>query len=812
MKNLIVFFLLLSSTVATAATKYAVANGLWSSTTSVWATTRGGAAGANVPLQTDTVIIPNSITVTVDVDGQKCYKIIVESGGTLTCNASNIASGNQKDLRVYGIGTVVTNDGIFGTGTDGLNINLYYSTGSATVTFTGTQQIKLAKLTSNYNAMNVVLNSDMLITYQAGATNGGTGIVFEGSAVTKSISSLTINAGYTLSFGPYSRLCYGGSNSYESQMSHSITINGVVNTCSNSDFILYTGTGYTTTLTIGSTGQLNIGKNCYPTAPISGVSASIINIGIINAGTSGSGIIDFRSAIVTGAGSFNLLSGATLRIGGSLGLDPTNGPIRTTRTFPSTANYDYAGTGAQVTGSELPASVSNLYITNPSGVTLSQSVSVNALTMRKGNLALGANTLAYGTPGSLSYVDSSAQTTDDVVFPASGGPKALIVNKTSIVPANLGTLTLHASRSLSDGLTLTSGLLTLGTNNLTLGTAALVSGGSATSYVDVSGSGVFKRELAADGAYAFPIGNTGYSPVTLTFTSAGYSSASVDVDAFNAKHGSNTSSTDYIKRYWNVSATGISGGSYNADFVYTDGDTVGTETNLTLGQHDGLQWKVVGTVNPTTNTLSATGLTSFSDFTGGEAAALPVQLASFVGSYVGNNAKLEWSTVSEVNNYGFNVQRKSGSEFVTVGFVAGKGTTLEPQSYSFVDENESGVAEYRLEQIDNNGLKNYFGPIYLNPNSVDDKMVPAVFALNQNYPNPFNPTTNITFSLANSGYTTLKVYNILGNEVATLFNGNAEVGKLYSVKFDATKLSTGMYIYRLQNGNSVEVKKLTLVK
>jgi hypothetical protein len=192
---------------------------------------------------------------------------------------------------------------------------------------------------------------------------------------------------------------------------------------------------------------------------------------------------------------------------------------------------------------------------------------------------------------------------------------------------------------------------------------------------------------------------------------------------------------------------------------------------------------------------------------------LPIQLASFVGSFVGNGtAKLEWETISEVNNYGFNVQRlnEASKNFETIGFVEGKGTTLESQSYEYIDV-QAGTS-YRLEQIDNDGLTTYYGPIMLNPNNVGDESVPAVFALNQNYPNPFNPSTTISFSLANSGNTTLKIYNVLGNEVATLFNGNAEAGKLYNVKFDATKLSTGMYIYKLQNGTSVKVRKLTLVK
>jgi hypothetical protein len=479
--------------------------------------------------------------------------------------------------------------------------------------------------------------------------------------------------------------------------------------------------------------------------------------------------------------------------------------------FVGTSQQDWSGSGT-LSFSVFPGTFN---VNNPSGLKLSSNRVIGAATggsiilkMSQGALTLNSATLSYAATGILNYAGSSVQTTTDAEFPLSSGPANLLINN------NAGVV-LHASRTLNGALTLTNGRLTLGSNNLTLGTSATVGGGSTTSYIDVSGSGVFKRGLAADGAYAFPIGNAGYSPVTLTFAGAAYSSASIDVDVVNTKHPQNTSPTDYLNRYWTVTQTGISGFTCNANFVYADGDVAGTEANITLGKWDGgPTWYGYGYGNPTTNTLSGTGITSFSDFTGGEASALPIQLASFVGSYVGNSAKLEWSTISEVNNYGFNVQRLNGvsKTYENAGFVAGKGTTLESQTYTFVDNDAKGSVEYRLEQVDNNGLKNYFGPIFLNPNSVDNNSVPVVFALNQNYPNPFNPTTNITFSLANSGQTTLKVYNILGNEVATLFNGNAEAGKLYNVKFDATKLSTGMYMYKLQNGNSVEVKKLTLVK
>ncbi|MDI6804738.1 MAG: T9SS type A sorting domain-containing protein [Bacteroidota bacterium] len=196
--------------------------------------------------------------------------------------------------------------------------------------------------------------------------------------------------------------------------------------------------------------------------------------------------------------------------------------------------------------------------------------------------------------------------------------------------------------------------------------------------------------------------------------------------------------------------------------------------------------------------------------------AMPIQLGSFVGSFMdGSGIKLEWTTLSEINNYGFNVQRYNRDAMIyeNIGFVEGNGTTLEPKTYIFFDESFNVSVEYRLEQIDNDGLINYYGPLKLNPNNVrEGETVLAVFKLNQNYPNPFNPATTISFSISDGGYTTLKVFNMLGQEVTTLFNENAEEGKMYIVNFDASTLSSGLYFYRLQNGNNEEVKKFTLLK
>lgn len=197
---------------------------------------------------------------------------------------------------------------------------------------------------------------------------------------------------------------------------------------------------------------------------------------------------------------------------------------------------------------------------------------------------------------------------------------------------------------------------------------------------------------------------------------------------------------------------------------------------------------------------------------------LPVQLSSFIGYFVNDNAvTLEWETISEKNNLGFYVEKfnSSSNNFITVSdLIPGAGSTVIPQRYTWTDENIiEGNLQYRLKQIDMDGLINYYGPIMLNPTSSRDvEYSPAMFKLYPNYPNPFNPKTTMKFSVAKDGYTTLKVYNILGNEIATLYSGNAESGKIYKVEFDASQLTAGIYFAKLTNSNDVQLGKLILIK
>jgi hypothetical protein len=197
--------------------------------------------------------------------------------------------------------------------------------------------------------------------------------------------------------------------------------------------------------------------------------------------------------------------------------------------------------------------------------------------------------------------------------------------------------------------------------------------------------------------------------------------------------------------------------------------------------------------------------------------ALPIQLSSFTGIALENTVRLDWATESETNNYGWYIERMAENEanYTELGFVAGAGTTLEPQVYSYSDENvASGKYYYRLRQVDLTGDVSYSQPIQVVVNgvlAVGDKGGPVVFKLNQNYPNPFNPSTEIKYSVAKAGLVTLKVYNLIGQEVASLVNQEQTAGE-HAVKFDASSLSSGIYLYRLSSGSETAVKSMMLVK
>jgi hypothetical protein len=191
--------------------------------------------------------------------------------------------------------------------------------------------------------------------------------------------------------------------------------------------------------------------------------------------------------------------------------------------------------------------------------------------------------------------------------------------------------------------------------------------------------------------------------------------------------------------------------------------------------------------------------------------AIPVELNSFVGRSERDGVRLEWQTVTETNNDGFEIQRRvDGREWEAIGFVKGKGTITEIQSYEYRDKNlRSGKYSYRLKQIDYDGSFSYSKEIEV------EVELPREYSISQNYPNPFNPVTMIEYSIPERGSVRIEIYSSLGELVKVLVDEVKEAG-YYSVSLDASQLPSGTYIYQMIAKGSeksfVQSKKMSLIK
>ncbi len=199
---------------------------------------------------------------------------------------------------------------------------------------------------------------------------------------------------------------------------------------------------------------------------------------------------------------------------------------------------------------------------------------------------------------------------------------------------------------------------------------------------------------------------------------------------------------------------------------------------------------------------------------------VPVELISFTANAIDDKVELNWTTATESNNSGFEIQRLQDSKieklndlptgqagWETIGFVPGYGTTTEPKSYSFIDKDvTSGSYKYRLKQIDFDGSFTYSNEV-----EVVVDFAPKEFVLYQNYPNPFNPVTTISWQSPVGIHQVLKVFDVLGNEIATLVNEYKNAG-IHEVEFFAADLASGIYFYQITGDSYTEIKKMILLR
>lgn len=254
-------------------------------------------------------------------------------------------------------------------------------------------------------------------------------------------------------------------------------------------------------------------------------------------------------------------------------------------------------------------------------------------------------------------------------------------------------------------------------------------------------------------------------------------------------------------------------------------------------------WSVIGKVNVAVQTLDDNTTSPNTDYTyavymhdlafnysigtSSEVTALPTELSLFQATIIANKIYLAWQTSTEVNNFGFEVQRSTVSSQLSanseadsrttesirddswskIGFVQGCGNSNSPKDYTFVDEKLAGpgVYFYRLKQIDNDGKFEYSKIVSVNFNR------PMEFQLEQNFPNPFNPVTSIRFTLPEGGSVLMKIYDALGREVKTILNEFMPAG-VHSINISVGNLCSGIYYYEITAGRHNAIRKMIILK
>jgi len=302
----------------------------------------------------------------------------------------------------------------------------------------------------------------------------------------------------------------------------------------------------------------------------------------------------------------------------------------------------------------------------------------------------------------------------------------------------------------------------------------------------------------------------------ITFIGDVINTGNLNVLFFNVypKYSQLPSGVDTISYYyWDIQNSGVlfENGTLSIPISFLNGVTDPTKLIWLKRTTSADLWQSIGGVLSDGKLVSTIPFNSFSQFaigSSGNSNPLPVELKSFTARVVNSEIKLHWVTETEINNYGFNIERKINElEWVTIGFVLGNGNSNSPKEYTYNDQNPSGFGTflYRLKQIDNDGSHTFSPEIKIQYSVINE------YKLSTCYPNPFNPSTTISYQIPKQSYVTLKIFDILGNELQTLTNEEQAAGK-YEILFNAENLSNGIYFYRLQVDEFTETKKMILLK
>ncbi len=513
-------------------------------------------------------------------------------------------------------------------------------------------------------------------------------------------------------------------------------------------------------------------------------------------------------------------------------------------TLPSTVQYNSVYIGGSATGT---TSISYGYLRNAAGSdSLSNNLFYNERTGALANCAIGTTvaTTWNTTNGNNTFISSDpAQTgrfagtnyTFDDWKTNSGGDKYSFSEVTANIPA-ASLFTNFASGNLNINTAYAGSWIVAGKGKAVAGRGNRGFDYNGNTRVTSSLNGttcIGSHEFSLAGLPATPAATLtssiavtsaqdiiayGKTVGTITWLSGTSLPSALTVKYVTGKQQANVTSGYGSYAYWTITPTGGTDYTYSITMNY-DPSSLGQvdENLLKLAKWDGSAWIYYdgATSNTTNKTVNVTGLSSFSDFVlTSSDNPLPVELVNFSAKTNNRNVILSWETKTEIDNLGFEVERKDkAGTWIKTAFVEGNGTSNSPKYYNFEDKKiASGKHFYRLKQIDNNGSFEYSDEVEV---TID---VPTEFAMSQNYPNPFNPSTKVDYQLAENARVTIELYGMTGERVALLVSEEQEAG-YYSMMIDAYKhqLASGIYIYRMiatdaLGKNFVATKKLSLIK
>jgi hypothetical protein len=788
-----------------------LAQRLWTGNTNTDWGTASNWSPAFLPGDDEDIIIPGvRPNYPILLVGRKMKSLTIESGGTITFTGGtttvDVGAVNNSGTIIVNGGTLDIKDGTVGT-----------LSNSGTITLSR-GQLKVASLATNlaganfnhsggtFEANNLTVNASSNVTFSTGTMAFNSDITNSGT-VTSSSGTLTLNGLIANQSGAIFTVNGGDVEVKQEPSTNEGTINVMTGNLFFNSKDLQNLSGGTLAQT-GGTLQLD---HLYNDGQVT-ASAGTFTIDEYFTNSSGNNItVDGGSIIVknntsTNAGSITVSSGLldsatacknlTIQAGGSV---TQTGGIASVKKLivDATGSYTFSGTTLDITGDLVNSGTVTL---NPGTVNVAGKIITeigSEFTIAGAMVTAGDNatfagtvnisdgTLDLGTDNKIAFVDGGT-------FNQSGGSlitENLELKNGSTYNQTGGELQVAHDLKVPAGTTFNS---TGGTVHFT---------GSAGGGADYRGNVHFHNVVIDDGVNP-GFDNDGGPNINI---SGDYTNYNPSLDLENATFTFNGTEPQTIYSESTPAATNTTFGN----LIVTNPNGVSLLTDL--GVETSFSYNSGGYLDLNGNTLYVGG-----SVYGGP---LPVELSSFSAVILENGVKLKWRTETEVSNYGFEIERgqrskvKSQTEWIKIGFVEGYGNSNSPKDYSFVDVNitagkpayRTGKYSYRLKQVDTDGKFEYSKVIEVDLGS------PVNFELSQNYPNPFNPSTTIRFSLTESSFINLTIFNSLGEKVEELVNEVKEPG-IHTIEFNAEDLPSGTYFYRLQANYFTQIKKMILVK